>query len=175
MRYSSTAVEIPKTNYRNQLQSPYLWGFFVSIPPYPTMLYVGRARRHFGPSATRRGGYQRPRPLRGRVAAATPPPPSRRRRWCPRAALLRPYAAAALRPPNPLRAAATPPRFRESGGRRRAARPRPHFLCSSPSLRSGRLPPAGLVACAAAGPPPLCRAASPLRPANVCLSACGSP
>ena len=127
MRYSSTAVEIPKTNYRNQLQSPYLWGFFVAIPPYPIMLYVGRARR--------------------------------------------PYAAAALRPPKPLRAAATPPRFRESGGRRRAARPRPPFLCSSPSLRSGRLAPAGLVACAAAGPPPLCRAAAPLRPAKVCLSA----
>lgn len=126
MRYSSTAVEIPKNNYQNQLQSHYLWGFFVSLPPYPTMLYVGRARRH--------------------------------------------YAAAALRPPKPLRAAATPPRFRESGGRRRATRPRPHFLCSSPSLRSGRLAPAGLVACGAAGPPPLCRAASPLRPANVSLA-----
>lgn len=116
-------MEIPKTNYQNQLQSPYLWGFFVSVPPYPTMLYVGSARRHFGPSATRSGGYQRPRPLRGRIAAATPPPPSRRRRWCPRAAFLRPYAAAALRPPKPLRAAASLSLRRRAFGRAVPAAP----------------------------------------------------
>lgn len=59
MRYSSTAVEIPKTNYRNQLQSTYLWGFFVSLPPYRTILYVGRARRHYAAAALRP-----PKPLR---------------------------------------------------------------------------------------------------------------
>lgn len=69
MRYSSTAVEIPKTNYRNQLQSPYLWGFFVSVPPYPIMLYVGRARRHYAAAALRP-----PKPLR-----AAAPLPLRRR------------------------------------------------------------------------------------------------
>lgn len=101
MRYSSTAVEIPKTNYRNQLQSPYFWGFFMLLPPYPIMLHVGRARRPYAAAALRPPKPLRaaaPLPLRRRAfgrAVGAAAPRGRARIFC----ALRPrYARVALLP-----------------------------------------------------------------------------